>query len=311
MLPVSRKRYVMNSLLKPVRALKIWLRGRWESYFFTPMSPFTLGLARVIIFGLLFWKSLSHPWFLIADWPPEFLHRTAVKELPYVTPTILGGLSMLLALFSLLGMVGLLTRWAATVCFIVLYLFNGVDGGVKDSGWLLFSFLLLMTCCQSEDALSLKSLWSRQPSPASWEYRWPLRVIQLTFIMVYSISGMYKLLQSGLQWTAPETLQGWYLFHRRTDTYYYDWGNLFLEYPTIVTLSAIVTLILEIGVVLILLNEKFKWVFVPGLILMHLMIGLTLNIWFKEYFFLLMLFFDWQRVATQIEQLKTKFDLPN
>ena len=115
-----------------------------DRYFFEPMAPTTLGLARVIIFGLLFWKSLSRPWYRLADLPESLLWRPAVPELPYVTPEILTALTVALGVFSLLGLLGRFARLSAAACFVLLYLLNAIDGGMYDSGWLLFGFLLLL-----------------------------------------------------------------------------------------------------------------------------------------------------------------------
>lgn len=198
----------------------IKLTNNLNNYFFEPQSPISLSLSRIAIFGLLFWKSLSHPWFIISHWPAEFLERTAVQEIPYVTENIIFFLTVVLAIFSFLGMLGLYSRCSAAICFIILYLLNAIDGGAYDSGWLLFSFLLLIICSRSEDHLSIKNLFAHKSSTLpAWEYRWPLRVMQLTFILVYFQNGINKLLQSGFSWLKPEVLQGWYFFHLWTDSY--------------------------------------------------------------------------------------------
>jgi hypothetical protein len=270
---------------------------RLENYFFSPIAPTTLALARMIIFGLVLWKSLSRAWFLIGEWPSFFLVRTAVPTLPYVTTPILGLLTVLLVVSSFLGLLGVLTRWSAAVCFAVLYLLNAVDGGAWDSDWLLFSFLLLL--CTSRASNALRPTWARPSSPPadSWEYRWPLRAMQLSLLLVYFETGTAKLAASGIHWTRPEILQGWFLFHHWTDSHYFAWGSLLLDHPWLSSLAAGATLVLEVGAVVVLFIERLKWVFIPGLMLMHVLIGLTLNIWFTSYFFLLLLFFDWSRLS--------------
>jgi hypothetical protein len=268
----------MNSIMKfLIDPCKLLLR-HLDNYFFAPISPLTLSLIRVVIFGLLFWKSLSYRWDLITDWPLEFLDPIALKSLFYLIKPALLSLTILLAAFSLLGLLGLYTRWAAAICFFILYLLNTVGDGAYDSGWLLFSFLLLMICCRSEDCLSLSRIFSNKSRPLpSWEYRWSLRVMQLSFILIYLENGISKLWQSGWGWIQPEVLQGWYFFHLWTDTYHYGFGKFFLDYPQLATLSAITTLLLENGVIFIIFIERLKWIFIPGLFIMHLFVKPTLD----------------------------------
>jgi len=282
---------------------RIPLSGFVSGYFFSPISPLTLSIARIIIFGLLFWKSLSRAWFLIPDWPASFLIRSDVATLPYVTTAGLASVTAALAVFSLLGAIGVLTRLSAVVCFAALYLLNAVDGGAWDRGWVSFSFVLLMTCSRSSDALRPPGLPSRPPPAPSWEFRWPLRVIQLTMVLVYLEAGLGKILKSGLAWPQPDVLAGWYYFHLWTDTHYHEFGVLLLEHPWLASLSQVATLVIEIGVILVVFVDRLKWIFVPSLLLMHLVIGLTLNIWFTEYFFLLLLFFDWSRLPSTIRRV--------
>ncbi len=284
----------MNTYVETKTDLFRTLRHRIEDDFFRPMTPHTLGLARIVVFGLILWKSVSRPWFQLADWPASLIGGPNLFGWNYASTGSLTCLTVVLAVAATLGLAGGLTRIAAATCLLVLFLFNAIDGGLYDSGWLLASFLLLLMCARSDDALSLKSLLSpKRPAPESWEYRWPIRAIQVATLLVYFQTGVFKLLQSGLSWFDAETLQGWYLFHQWTDSHYFAWGELLLEYPTLAAVSATAAMILECGCIAILLCDRLKWLFVPALFAMHAVIGLTLNIWFTEYFFILLLFFDW------------------
>jgi hypothetical protein len=267
------------------------------------MAPTTLALARIAVFGIVAWKSLSRAWYSIADWPPSFLWRTAAPGLPYVRADVLAALTAATAVCALLGMAGIATRACAAVCFVSLYLFAAVDGGIWDSGWVVVSFLLLLACSRSDDALALRPAVRplrgasrgedrlRQPS---WEYRWPLRLVQLALVLVYLESGVEKIARSGWGWVSAETLQGWYDFHLWVDTHYFTFGSVFSENPELAHAAAAGALALEVGAIVLPFAERSKWLLVPALAAMHLGIGLTLNIWFTEYFFLLLLFFDWE-----------------
>jgi len=262
------------------------------NYFFEPMAPTTLGVARIIIFGLYFWKSLSRPWERLAEVPPMLLWRTAVPDLPYVTSEALMAITVGLGVFSLMGMLGRLPRLSASVCFVLLYLLNAIDGGIYDSGWILISFLLVLSASRCGDALVPGA--SRAASAPSWEYRWPLRVIQLSLIIMYFQNGVGKLAASGLAWTDPNVLQSWFLWHDWVDGHHFRLGTLLLEYPLLARLGGYSTLVLEVGVILLPFFPSLRFLFIPGLIGMHATIGITLNIWFTEYFPLLLLFFDWE-----------------
>lgn len=266
--------------------------GHWlEDYFFQPMAPTTLALARIVIFGLLFWKSLSRPWYRLAELPESLVWRPAVPGVPYLNEQALMALTVGLGVFSLLGVLGRLTRLSAAACFVILYLFNAIDGGMYDSGWLLFGFLLVLSSTRCDDALVPGR---GRPTPApSWEYRWPLRVIQLSLIIMYLQNGVGKLSASGLAWTEPGVLQSWWYWHGWVDSHYWRFGELLVTYPLLSRLGAVGTLLLETGVVLLPFFPVLRFLWIPGLLGMHLSIGLTLNIWFTEYFLLLLLFFDW------------------
>ena len=288
----------MNTNDEPHGGLFSTLVSRIEGDFFRPMPPTTLALARIVVFGLIAWKALSRPWYLLADWPHDLVKGVDLWGWDYRSSFVLKSLTVVLACAAALGVVGVLTRIAAIVSLWSLFLLNAIDGGAFDSGWLLASFLLLMACSRADDSLSLKNLFAgREPSAESWEYRWPLRVMQLSALFVYFQTGLFKLTESGFDWFAAETLQGWYLFHLWADSHYFEWGELLIRHSWLAVFSSVTAIFVECGCVAIVFEDRLKWFFVPALFGMHVIIGLTLNIWFTEYFFILLLFFDWHAIV--------------
>src|SRR5687768_1100038 len=99
------------------------MRDRLRTYFFAPMVPTTLALARILVFGIVTWKSLSRAWYVLGEWPATFLSRTAAPHLPYVRADVLAALTAAAATCAVLGVLGLGTRVCAAICFVALYLF--------------------------------------------------------------------------------------------------------------------------------------------------------------------------------------------
>ena len=115
-------------------------------------------------------------------------------------------------------------------------------------------------------------------------------------IVIYLQNGLGKLQVSGIEWSHPQVLQLWWYWHGWVDSHYWKLGELLVRYPLLSRLGGLATLVLETGIALVPLFPRLRWFFIPGMLGLHLGIGLTLNIWFTGYFLLLLLFFDWNPV---------------
>ena len=84
---------------------------------------------------------------------------------------------------------------------------------------------------------------------------------------------------------------------------YFRFGQLLMDYPLFSRFSAAMALFLEVGCIILIFYDRLKWVFVPALMLMHVMIAMTLNIWFQDHLFILLLFFDWHCLIDRVRTL--------
>lgn len=99
--------------------------------------------------------------------------------------------------------------------------------------------------------------------------RWPLRLIQWVLVLVYFSAGLSKLINGGPDWLNGHTL-AYYFAKKSIDTLGGAGIGLWLaQYPSVLSLLSLGTLVFELTFVLAVLFPRLAWVYVVAGTAMH------------------------------------------
>jgi predicted DCC family thiol-disulfide oxidoreductase YuxK len=124
----------------------------------------------------------------------------------------------------------------------------------------------------------------------------PLLYGQLMLAVVYFGAGVAKLIKGGPGWFASDNLARTILVRNELYAMPVDLGYWVVQYPTLVTLLAVATVALEVGLLIALVARWPVWPVIVGLLGMHLSIMPIMGMFFFDPFLLFALFVPWDRV---------------
>lgn len=264
-----------------VAALLIALIGRRHSvpllkaFFTEPSHPVNLALFRIVIcVTLLIWfdrASIQHysQYPRVLQYPPSVLWMSLVNYFP-LTPAFASVAFLVFQVSCIAVLIGLQTRWSAVILLVsALYIsiIPQLFGKVNHYHHLIW-FTALLAASRSGDALSVDQIiravrqklpWYSQPdaSAISVRYGLPLRFVALLIGVLYFFPGLYKLWDIGFDWIASDNLK-WLM--------YLKWSELrgwlpfwrIDEYPLIYQLTALYTVVFEIGFIFVILSRRLR-----------------------------------------------------
>jgi hypothetical protein len=289
----------MNSLIR-----------RWESFWFAPKDALTLGVCRILYFGLLFWNYYDQPFAPWAEvprawWQPiwtfDKLHIGVLPEQPLLAAEIIWKAAIAFACL------GLLTRIStATACLLAFYLLglrhNWGKASHDDASTILILGILALSRCG--DALSIDALVrgrrrrattstdSRLPLE-SGEYRWPLRAVWLILALVFFNSAVAKLRRSGLEWAWSDNLAVLMVRLNYFNKPVTDWGLRLANIPGFGKFMGVSAILVELFFPLVLFSKLARWILVPAAFLMQLGNKFLLGVDFTSFMFAYVFFIDW------------------
>jgi len=294
------------------------LRDRWNGFWFTPQSPTSLGFCRLLFFcGLL---CLHYPYNL-HRWAgvPEMYRRPIwtfrVLRLPYLSEAPLVAMEIAWVIALVLAAVGLFTRFATAVAFVVgfyLLLLGNNFGKLGHGDQAIIFTLLILALSRCGAAWSLDALIAdrRNPwraRPMSGEYRWPIRMVWLLMCLIFFAAGASKLLRSGHAWITSDHMRYTLILahhvYPRPST---DLALYVARYPLLCHAMAAGTIALELGFPLALVLGRARFPIVAATLLMQLGIGLLLGVWFLTFIVLYPFWVPWDRLGGWATALLTQ-----
>jgi len=213
---------------------------------------------------------------------------------------------------SLAAMVGLALRVSvplAVVCSLIL------DGMVNSVGRVIVGDALLMLCmlvllasgAAAGEAWSIRGRVHRAPKPAivprsasiGTRYGWPIRTAMIACALAYFFAGVQKWRYSGLPWVTSDNLR-WIL-----DSQAHPDGlaQFIADRPLLAHVFAGGALLLETTFPLVLFVPRLRWLFIPGLIAMHVGIRVALGLDYSaQWLTVLIVFVNWPVVVARLRR---------
>jgi hypothetical protein len=287
------------------------LADHWLAFWFAPTAARSLALSRIIFYGLLllfYWSYDFSAWALApADaWAPTppFLFL----GLPRASHELLTLLQFVWKAALLFACLGLATRLATTTSFLLgLYVIGfarNVSMNHTDAALVLV--LGIMAVARCGDACSLDR-WiigrSRlRSTPPSGDYRWPVRLIQVTTILPLFVAGLSKLRHAGPEWIFSDTMAIVLLQnHFRTDPLL-PWGVELARFGWLCQGLAAGALLLELTLPLALVSARARLVLVPAAVLLLVGFRLLLGPNFAPLLICYTFWLPWDRIGTVMGQ---------
>lgn len=288
------------------------LRTAWDRHWFAPEPAINLAVARVLAAGVALWVLLSRDRAGVSGLPEVFWSgvnaTTRWRFLLFPGHWALEQGLTLLAVVVLLGaLLGIRPRTSSFLSALLLYHLAPLESIIWTASphgrGLTLATLVLLLCgiAPSGDALARGA---RSAAP-SWEYGWPLRLIQLWLVSVYFLSGAGKVRESGLAWLHADTLVHWLRLATQNDlvAVHRAFGGWIADRPFVAGAVGVGTLLFEFGSVTALFSRRSRPWFAAIAIGFHTAIHFTMNIALNSWP-LLLTFVDWDGVRARFRRLR-------
>jgi Vitamin K-dependent gamma-carboxylase len=252
---------------------------RAEAFLFPAASPERLAALRIGLCAILAGRLATGPYAGLADQPRELYRPLSFMELmPGMPPKpAVVALQAVAVAAAVLAALGLRTRVALPLAWVCAVFLNGM---LTSTGKVVHNDLVLLLCLVPLLAAPCADAWSldarragRAPAGPSRLYGWPLRTAAIVVAGAYFFAGLAKLVNSGPAWVTSDNLR-WALYASGDS----DLAVFIADRPWLAHAFAAGTLLLELGFPLVLLRPRAAWLFVPGVVLLHLGIWIAMGL---------------------------------
>jgi hypothetical protein len=276
----------------------------WARFWYGPEPARNLAATRILLAAAGLWVVLSrHDLPSLLIYPPELWAGVSPeRRLRFLMVFGLAferGLYALLHVALVCALLGVGSRAACFVSGLLLYHFAPFETIIRTANPYLRGLtipclgLLIVSFSRCGDALAL---WPRRTEtpPPSWEYRWPLRLVQVLFCQIYLFAGWSKLFTTGWSWASAENVRGHLLALNQAlvSPPAASWGYAVARHPLACSALAWAGLLLEFAFPLVLFSATARWVLLPAAAVFHAANSLLFRIFFQNVP-LLLLFVDW------------------
>jgi hypothetical protein len=281
--------------------------GGVERWIFAPGDPRRLAGCRIGL-CLLLGVRLSRPLYLQTSGQPEALFRPISFMRLFDTmpgaPVVLA-VQIIAVAACLAGAAGILTKTSMAAAWTGALFLNGMWSSLgqpmHNETLLMLAFVpLLFAPCA--DAWSVHAARHRTPPPGvSIRYGWPVRTAMIVTAGGYFFTGLNKLVFSGPAWALSDNIR-WVMYRISDESRHPIQAALLLAgHPLLTHIVAALTLVTEIGFVVVLWKPAALWFFLPGVVLLHAGIGITMHLDYAAWALTsIVVFVPWEGVAERL-----------
>jgi predicted DCC family thiol-disulfide oxidoreductase YuxK len=287
----------------------------WTRFWFTPAPASTLGFCRALFFlGLCLWQiPLDYaPWgeYSSALWMPIPLFEWL--RIPLLPSAALDAVQILLKISLVFGAIGLLTRPATLVAFVLGTYLMGLPhnfGQTQHFDALIVFVLGALAISRAGDAWSIDALvaaarrGSAERPPDSAEYGWPIRFVWVAMALIFWAAGLSKLRHSGLEWIFSDNLA---LLLRRQQYHISDgepltsWGITVARHPWMAQTMAGMSVLVETMFPLALFSRTARLLLVPAALSFLIGIRVLMGPTFEQFMICFVFWIPWHQVAAAV-----------
>ncbi|BAM04125.1 HTTM domain-containing protein [Phycisphaera mikurensis] len=250
-------------------------RGFLSRWLFAPAEAGPLGLCRLAFYGLLFLYFVRLDFAAFGGLPDSVFHPISVFRvfrIPVAPPAALDAAQLVWKASLLLAAIGLATRPACWIAFLVGTYLLAVPqnaGRVFHDDALLVFILAALAFSRCGAAWSVDA-WLRrrrggQPAAPSGEHRWPLIFAQVVLSCVFFAAGWAKLRNGGLAWVFSDHMSTVLIKQQYNSDPWVNWGLHVAARPWLASVMAASTLLIELAYPLALASRRVRWIVVPGM----------------------------------------------
>lgn len=276
-------------------------------------TPFNLAVVRLLLGSYLIWRFTSFQWGKVAEWPLLLRDRYTLLTVGAESALLLQIQQWILVIFLLLFIIGYRIKISAFVSSLLIahlsLVINGLNfTGKSTLGFISVHILILYALYSEYDTMSIDGLLrTRNKSldelvnfikeDKATPVAMPMLKYSLLLIsMIYFTAGVSKLRNGGLEWMTATTLNRHVLSAQIRNDYYRIWADVLLSNPLLSSISAIVTVVLELAFLIVVVVGGSLTLVILGLFGMHIGVALAMYPLFFDMFIMLGLFFFWDTV---------------
>jgi hypothetical protein len=262
-----------------------------ERFVFAPEDARRLAALRIGLYGLLAARLAINDYGRVADQPQALFDPISLFELLERMPSaeltsLVQAIGIAAALFAAGGIWPRVSFPAAFAAALFLGLMLNAAGKVIHNDVVLMLCLLplLATPRTASRAWALRVPGGDRKALAAQQrligpaYAWPIRTAMIVVALAYLFVGFQKLRYSGLDWVTTDNLR-WVLYASSDGQAEPNQLALFVaDRAWLAHLLAAGTIAIEVGFVFCLPFARLRWLFVPGVVGLHLGIGLAMGL---------------------------------
>ena len=291
--------------------------ARWNRFWFEPGPASTLGTCRLLFFGFLFLWQLPHdyrPWGAYSSvfWMPIWVFDTF--GIPAFAPNTLAWIQIVWKVALLLSAVGLFTRPAMTIAFVLGAYLMGLPhnfGQTQHFDTLVVFASGALALSRAGDACSLDALTnasarrSAHPPADDGEYTWPIRFVWVAMALAFGAAGIAKLRHSGLEWIFSSNMALLLLrqqYHISDGDPLTNWGIWIANHRPISQALAASAVAIESLFPLALFSRRARYVLVPAGLAFLVGIRTLMGPTFEQFMICYVFWVPWSRVFAVVRQ---------
>jgi hypothetical protein len=285
---------------------------------FAPEDPRRLAAVRIGLCGLLALRLATSDYGVVAGRPAALIQPLSYMHLfeRMHWQEVITALQICGVAAALVAAGGLALRLSLPVAFFCSLALNGMFQNTLPVRFyndvvLTLCVLVLLACgAASGEVLSLREPMRRAlrnlrrrraqvtasaVNPIKGErYGWPIRTAMIAIALTYFFVGFQKWRNSGLPWVTSDNLR-WILYASSdARSHPNGWALFVADQPLLAHVFAAGSLLLETCFPLILFVPRLRWLFLPGLVAMHVGIRLAIGLDYSaQWLTLLIVFINW------------------
>jgi len=279
------------------------LLRRVDGWVFAPDDPRRLAAVRVGICALVALRLAIGEYDRARHAFQPHFYMDVFQRMPSPeVATILQVCGIVAALVAMVGVALRVSLPAALVSALILEGIRNSDGRVIVGDAL--PMLCMLVLVASGDAAGEAWRFRRRsegarPAAGSARYGWPIRTAMIACALAYFFAAVQKWRYSGLPWITSDNLR-WIL-----DAQAHPDGlaRFVADRPLLAHVLAGGALLLETTFPLVLFVPRLRWLFIPGLIVMHIGIRIALGLDYSaQWLTVLIVFVNWPLVVAWLRR---------